>query len=167
MKWEDLRLQGDLAVLPGGALEAGSLLSSLPAEGAMSMTIAAQDPPHSQSVRENYFCGTKGVLAGWGDRDQQRHHSQDGESEAVTTWTTVRTKENMGQHGLSHRDPMKLGTQHQVPDPTPTLHCLGPRKTLPSNNLKIELRRETLSWSLSIRWPLSSAVLWTVTLRCH
>lgn len=33
MRWEDLRIQRDLALFPGGALEAGSLLGPLPAEG--------------------------------------------------------------------------------------------------------------------------------------
>ena len=31
---------------------------------------------------------------------------------------------------------MKLGTQHQVPDLTPTLHRVGPVKTLPPQQLE-------------------------------
>ena len=78
----------------------------------------------------------RGSWLGEGDRDRHGHHRQDGESEAVITRATVRTKENIGQHDLSCHDPMKLGTQHQVPDLTPTLHRVGPVKTLPPQHLE-------------------------------
>ena len=78
----------------------------------------------------------RGSWLGEGDRDPHGHHRQDGESEAVTTRATVRTKENIGLHDLSRHDPMKLGTQHQVPDLTPTLHRVGPVKTLPPQQLE-------------------------------
>lgn len=78
----------------------------------------------------------RGSWLGEGDRDRHGHHRQDGESEAVTTWATARTKENTGQCDLRRHDPMKLGTQHQVPDLTPTLHRVGPMKTLPPQPLE-------------------------------
>lgn len=108
-------------------------LGSLPAEGAMSMTIAAWDPYIPRVSEKITSVAIQGCLGlGRVIETDMGTTVKMVSLKAVTTWTTVRTKENKGEHGLSHRDPMKLGRQHQVPDPTPTLlHCLGPMKTLP------------------------------------
>lgn len=117
---------------------AGSLLGSLPAEGGY-VNGSGTWFPHIPRVSEKITSVAPRVswLGGGGVETDMGTTVKIIESEAVTTWTTVRTKENKGEHGLGHRDPMKLGRQHQVPDPT--LHCLGPMKTLPSNNLRMEL----------------------------